>query len=116
MKSKVTCKAQPALRLAAASVIYATRILDSSEEATISLYTKAELALVFTTLRDTSFKYTTQYSFNTLLLIFKAKYTNTIQILASIPKNQKFLISTSIQTSDNHVYKQLTTLFEPKMR
>ena len=65
MKSKVTCRAQPVPRLAAASAICATRMLDSSEEATISLYTKAELALVFTTLRDTSFKYTTWYSFNT---------------------------------------------------
>ena len=64
MKSKVTCRAQPIPRLAAASAIYTTRILDSSEEVTISLYTKVELALVFTTLRDTSFKYTTQYSFN----------------------------------------------------
>lgn len=64
MKSKVTCRSQPAPRLAAASAICATRMLDSSEEATISLCTKAELALVFTTLRDTSFKYTTWYSFN----------------------------------------------------
>ena len=55
MKSKVTCRAQPAPRLAAASAICATRMLDSSEEATISLCTKAVLALVFTTLRDTSF-------------------------------------------------------------
>ena len=64
MKSKVTCRAQPAPRLATASAIYATRLLDGREEATISLYTKAVLALVFTTLRDTSFKYTTWYSFN----------------------------------------------------
>ena len=64
MKSKVTCRARPAPRLAAASAICATRMLDSSEKATISLCTKAVLALVFTTLRDTSFKYTTWYSFN----------------------------------------------------
>lgn len=39
MKSMVTCRAQPAPRLAAASAIYVTRMLDSSEEATISLCT-----------------------------------------------------------------------------
>ena len=64
IKSKVTYRVQPILRLVVASAIYTTRILDSSEEVTISLYTKVELTLVFTTLRDTSFKYTTQYSFN----------------------------------------------------
>ena len=64
MKSKVTYRVQPIPRLVAASAIYTTRMLDSSEEVTISLYTKVELALVFTTLRDTSFKYTTWYSFN----------------------------------------------------
>jgi len=64
MKSKVTCRAQPVPRLVAASAICATRMLQSSKEATISLYTKAVLALVFTMLQDTSFKYTTWYSFN----------------------------------------------------
>ena len=61
-------RVQPILRLVVASAIYTTYILDSSEEVTISLSTKVELTLVFTTLRDTSFKYTTQYSFNTLLI------------------------------------------------
>jgi hypothetical protein len=67
MKSKVTCRAQPAVRLAAASALYTTRMLRSSEGATISLCAKAVLALVFTTLRDTSFKYTNWYSFNSYI-------------------------------------------------
>ena len=50
MKSKVTYRVQPILHLAVASVICTTRILNSSEEATISLYTKVVLTLVFTTL------------------------------------------------------------------
>ena len=64
MKSRVTCRARPTPRLAAASAICATRMLDSSEEATISLCTKAVLALVFTTLRDTSFSYIELVSLN----------------------------------------------------
>ena len=50
MKSKVMCRAQPILRLVAASAICATRMLNSSKEATISLCIKVVLALVFTTL------------------------------------------------------------------
>ena len=50
MKSKVLCRVQPILHLVAASAICATCMLNSSKEATISLYTKAVLALVFTTL------------------------------------------------------------------
>jgi len=50
MKSKVTYRAQPTLRLVVASAICATRMLNSSKEATISLYTKVVLTLVFTTL------------------------------------------------------------------
>jgi hypothetical protein len=64
MKSEVTCRAQPVARLATASALCATRMLRSSEKATISLCAKAVLALVFTTLRDTYFKCTTGYSLN----------------------------------------------------
>jgi hypothetical protein len=49
-----------------------------------------------------------------LLLIFKAKYTNTAWIPASMPEKWKFSTSNSRWTSDNHAYKWLTTLFEPE--
>ena len=50
IKSKVTYRAQLIPYLVVASAIYMTCMLDSSKEVTISLYTKAELALVFTIL------------------------------------------------------------------
>jgi hypothetical protein len=40
-----------------------------------------------------------------LLLIFKAKYTNTVWILASTPEKWKFSMSNSRWTSDNHTYE-----------
>ena len=43
-------RVQPILRLVVTSVIYTTRMLNSSEKVTISLYIKVVLALVFTTL------------------------------------------------------------------
>jgi hypothetical protein len=49
-----------------------------------------------------------------LLLIFKAKYTNTTWILPSTPEKWRFSTSNSGWTSDNHAYKWLTTLFEPE--
>jgi hypothetical protein len=49
-----------------------------------------------------------------LLLIFKAKYTNTAWIPASTPEKWKFSTSNSGWTSDNHAYEWLTTLFEPE--
>jgi hypothetical protein len=50
------------------------------------------------------------------LLIFKAKYTNTAWIPASMPENWKFSTSNSGWTSNNHAYEWLTTLFEPETR
>jgi hypothetical protein len=50
-----------------------------------------------------------------LLLIFKAKHTNTVWIPASTPEKWKFSTSNSGWTSDNHAYEWLTTLFEPEM-
>jgi len=59
MKSKVTYRVQPILRLLVASAICMTCMLNSSEKATISLYIKVVLTLVFTILQDSSFEYTT---------------------------------------------------------
>jgi hypothetical protein len=50
------------------------------------------------------------------LLIFKAKYTNTVWIPPSTPKKWRFSTSNSGWTSDNHAYEWLTTLFEPETR
>jgi hypothetical protein len=47
------------------------------------------------------------------LLIFKARFTNTVWIPASTPKNWKFSTSNSGWTSNNPAYEWLTTLSEP---
>jgi hypothetical protein len=49
-----------------------------------------------------------------LLLIFKAKYTNTAWIPLYTPEKWRFSTSNSGWTSDNHAYEWLTTLFEPE--
>jgi hypothetical protein len=51
-----------------------------------------------------------------LLLIFKAKHTNTAWIPAQTPRDWRFSTSSSGWTSDSHGYEWLTTVFEPSTR
>jgi hypothetical protein len=51
-----------------------------------------------------------------LLLIFKAKHTNTGWIPAQTPQDWRFSTSSSGWTSDSHSYEWLTTVFEPLIK